>query len=678
MTQPSLPLRAKVASVLGCLIGGMVYFAVLLDLRWQPGRTAVPLGYASNFFDIQAAAFLDGHVDVPSGSLGIEGFERAGRTYMYFPPFPALIRLPVMLVTREFDGRLTVLSMAVAWVVFAVMATRLLWLTRSVLTSRPPSHGESGGALIMLVAITGGTVLTFVASLPWVYHEVYAWAIAVVVGAMYWLVRTALDPSRHSLTWLAAFAVAAVWTRTTGGFAVCGAILVLAGWSGWRARRSGADTSPWMRVAVVGVIPLVASVSLNMVKFDHPYMFPLESQVWTSVNEHRRTALEVNGGTITGPQFIATTAHTYFRLDGLRFTDYYPWVSLPAEPPALEGSALFDQTYRTASITATTPLLLVLSLLAVPLAWRRRDVRRILMPPLMGSWAVGGGVLMYGYIANRYTSEFVPALVVGGIVGFWLIVPGVLARGRKTTGVSLVLLALLTMYSVLAHASLGVTMVAMTQKGPRLEDHVRLQHQLSGGADSPQSRLLRVADGGNPGVAPTDTLAITSDCRETLLSTGDRYEPWVVVAAEPVVMEVTLHRDVEPGRFTLLTIETTRPRQVDLEIRADHHVRIVVGDDFSSVEGPWFGVYPETSFRLGVAPRPEYEMVEVSTTPGGFVAVAPWIVRGDDGIARPAVITQPPDLVRMQQKHEVTVLTRRGVTPHICRLLTADLTGVAR
>ena len=39
---------------------------------------------------------------------------RGGSDYMYFPPCPALLRLPVLMTTREFDGRLTLLSMALA------------------------------------------------------------------------------------------------------------------------------------------------------------------------------------------------------------------------------------------------------------------------------------------------------------------------------------------------------------------------------------------------------------------------------------------------------------------------------------------------------------------------------------------------------------------------------------
>ena len=47
---------------------------------------------------------------------------------------------------------------------------------------------------------------------------------------------------------------------------------------------------------------------------------------------HRREALEVNGGSITGPQFFQTALVNYFRLDGIRFVDYFPWITLPAEP----------------------------------------------------------------------------------------------------------------------------------------------------------------------------------------------------------------------------------------------------------------------------------------------------------------------------------------------------------
>src|SRR5262245_64774936 len=115
---PAVDLERRViwSTISGLAIGAIAYFLVLLDFGTDLTRTAVRTGFASNFFDLQANAFLDGRLWVPDGSLSIEGFVVGGHTYMYFPPFPAIARIPVMLVTHEFDGRLSLVFMGMAWV----------------------------------------------------------------------------------------------------------------------------------------------------------------------------------------------------------------------------------------------------------------------------------------------------------------------------------------------------------------------------------------------------------------------------------------------------------------------------------------------------------------------------------------------------------------------------------
>ena len=80
---------------------------------------------------------------------------------------------------------------------------------------------EAVSVAVFLALATGGSVLTYNASLPWVYHEVYAWAVPLVIGAMYWMIRVQREPSRWTIGWLAAFALCSIMTRTTGGWAVC-------------------------------------------------------------------------------------------------------------------------------------------------------------------------------------------------------------------------------------------------------------------------------------------------------------------------------------------------------------------------------------------------------------------------------------------------------------------------
>ena len=119
----------------------------------------------------------------PTAASASRASSTAARRYMYFPPWPAILRLPVLMTTHEYDGRLTLLSMALAWIVFAVMVTKLVWLAacrpsrrrgRSRRTSAASGRGVPRGA-------TGGTFLTFDAAQPWVYHEAYVWAVASVV-----------------------------------------------------------------------------------------------------------------------------------------------------------------------------------------------------------------------------------------------------------------------------------------------------------------------------------------------------------------------------------------------------------------------------------------------------------------------------------------------------------------
>ena len=91
---------------LGALVAFIPFVAVLWNVRWDPLRGATAGHLNGNFYDLQARALFHGHLSVPDGSLGIEGFVVDGRTYMYFGPFPALLRMPVLLVTSRFDGRL--------------------------------------------------------------------------------------------------------------------------------------------------------------------------------------------------------------------------------------------------------------------------------------------------------------------------------------------------------------------------------------------------------------------------------------------------------------------------------------------------------------------------------------------------------------------------------------------
>jgi hypothetical protein len=594
--------RERVATAAGLIVGGIPFFLALLNYRADVLRTAVSQRYASNFFDLQAAAFLHGHVDVPKGSLGIEGFVIGDKTFMYFPPFPALLRVPVQLVTHEFDGRLSLISMGIAWAVLAICAQKLLWLLRVQFRGEAAlSRFEWLAAVVVLGFATGGTTLTFDAALPWVYHEVYLWSTALLVGCCYWMLRVVLSPDRRSVLWLGGFILAEGLTRTPGGWAVACTTIVLGATMALRARRRLG-----LAVLAAGAVPLAVAVLYNVFKFGHPYLFPLQSQVWTQVNAHRREALRVNGGTITGSQFFETSVVNYLRPDGLRFVDYFPFITLPAEPARAYGGAFLDQTYRTGSVMAFMPGLVVLTLVALValLLPRSRPGVAAIRWPMFAAVGATGGVMGYGYLANRYTSDFVPMLVLGGFVGMWTIV-GLVPRGRVWRGTLLAVLGVLCAFSIVAQLATGSAVAAQTWGGDRLANYLMLQQRLRVG-DGSSSPGLTQSDA-LPAGGRADQLHITGPCAAVYLNTGDQYEPWTLVEQREMVVTVRpVFEDYRPGIIRLFRQTGLEERGVGVEFDSElPEARLVIEDPDGNLYSPWFEVRRARPFTVTAHTTPE-------------------------------------------------------------------------
>ena len=92
-------------------------FIWILWSEWGPPTLFRQAVYEDNFFDLQTRAMFHGHLSLPNGALGLEGFVHDGRTYTYFGLFGSIIRMPILLITSSLDGKLTTLSILVAWLV---------------------------------------------------------------------------------------------------------------------------------------------------------------------------------------------------------------------------------------------------------------------------------------------------------------------------------------------------------------------------------------------------------------------------------------------------------------------------------------------------------------------------------------------------------------------------------
>ena len=211
--------------------------------------------YFGDFYDEQAQAMLHGHLWVPAGSLGIEGFIHDGHTFTYFGLLPSLLRIPFIELAPSLTGRLTAPSMLVAWLLTGLFSSMLIWRVRVMLRGSVALGWGEAAALGVLVATTmGGSVLLFLAQGPWVYNEDIAWAIAITLATLFVFVGILDRPSRGQVVAAGALVLAGVLNRQSCGLAGVVGALIIAGW--FFLGREGPERKRWaLPMAVVGSSP---------------------------------------------------------------------------------------------------------------------------------------------------------------------------------------------------------------------------------------------------------------------------------------------------------------------------------------------------------------------------------------------------------------------------------------
>lgn len=541
--------------VVAALVSLVTYVTVLWGFGFDPQRAAFGDASFSNFYDVQAHALLDGDLDLPKGELGIEAFVIDGRDYMYFPPGPSLARMPLLAFGDGLDGKLTGPSMLLAWSTATVILALLLWRVRQILRPGAPlSRSEAIGHGVFLASTSAGSVVLFLASMPFVYHEAYSWAIATSLGAAFCMLGFLQRPTVKGLVGASAFTLGAVLSRTTAGWACSLALLLVAGWV--LLRRPPEVPRRWAGgLVAAALLPLSIGIAFNWAKFRHPYMFPLADQVWTSVNEQRRLALDANGGDLVSLDVAPSTVTAYLRPDGIRFTSVFPWITLPARPAANQWSSFLDQSYRTGSITAFMPFLFLLATWGTITTYRPRAIpgAATVRIPLLGMLAIPGAILFYGYIAYRYTSEVVPALALAGAVGYVDLARRLEGRSLPWRRTAFVAAGALAAFGFVANLAVAFS-TSRINNPDELRTYLRIQEEVSQRTPGdPFLDLLRTSPT-LPEEGEADEIVIVGECEAVYVGTGEPLWPWAPIELRELGWDLDL-RDVpdEPVELTLAT-----------------------------------------------------------------------------------------------------------------------------
>jgi hypothetical protein len=449
---------------------------------------------AADFYEAQARSFLDGQWAIEPDILGIEAFEIDGEDQTYFGIVPALARVPIVAVTDSLDGRLTQTSLVLGAAVAMAAASSLSWTVRGLARGDiPVDRADLLAAAVVPLVVGSGSLLPFLASRAWVYHEASLWGFTFSLVTATWLTRHLMTGRDRDLVVAGVAAAAALHTRPSVG---AGALAMLAmlilveslSWlGGWQVRREApgglwrwlagirdrvtAGRSPH-RMAIASVVVLLAVAGyagVHLARFGEPFRVPFETQTYVRISPERQEVLAANGGSFFGLRFVPTTALQYLRPDGISIGRTYPFIGF-ADAATVVGDVQFDTIDPTASIPSSMPALTVGALFGVGVvvqSVRRRGAERVLALPTAGAAVGAASCLTIAYVAHRYLADALPFLVVAALPALHRIVD---LRPRRRHAVVAGTAALVA-WSILANASLGL--LYQRQEAPDVPDELR-------------------------------------------------------------------------------------------------------------------------------------------------------------------------------------------------------------
>jgi hypothetical protein len=514
----------------------LLCFAVGTAWTFNPLRTQFTGGTFANYFEGQARAFLNGNLALEEGVLGIEAFIRDGREYMYFGPLLGLVRVPFAAVAENLDGRLTLISLFIGTALLYWQSIKLL--DRILVLVHPRVGGSTTERWIRTawrVSVATGTVVLTLLAIPWGYHEAHLWSAALFTTVLNQMLRFPEMPTRR--IWVFGVALlAVVLNRPTTAYAALIGVALLIAVALWRKlaeRAAILQLSGWFLLA------FAATVSVNWAKFRRPFGIPMEDQFFTQVDENRAEMLARYDNKYFQTEFIPTNVWAYFRPDGVDISGRFPFIDAPQDLPWVWGDSFYDATYRTASVTATNPLLFVLSIVGVIAFVRLFRERSFwpLAPVVAAGILAAGGVAGWGYIATRYLTDFLPGMLVLSAIGIAVFVRWVDGREepfdpRLKRGIEVGVVALIA-WSILANTAIAFNYsYSLGDRNDHMARLLSIQDAAAGlVGPSLADRTVFLDDLPYERYDPTPpgTLAIVGDCDALYYSNGDTVDTWVTV-----------------------------------------------------------------------------------------------------------------------------------------------------
>jgi hypothetical protein len=271
------------------------------------------------------------------------------------------------------------------------------------------------------------------------------------------------------------------------------------------------------------------------------------------------------------------------------------------------------------------PLLVVLSLWGIFTAFRPRAIERVYLArlPLIAAAAGSAGVLLFGYIALRYLADFVPFLVLAGMIGAVDLFRRLQGRGTPRI-VVLAVLSILAIFELWTNFAVAIS-PAETWTTTQAHNFVSTQSDL--GASALASHLVHSSQ--LPISARQGTLDDINDCEGLYLSTGVQtsdlpswraeHTTWVAINQSKKInqtLHVVFNRPINRSDppFTIMSLGRAALQIVPL---GTNEVRLILQHQAKPypttppVTGP-LHIRPHTSYKFQLTVDPYLNIITAS------------------------------------------------------------------
>lgn len=399
------------------------------------------------FFDHQAAAILNGRLDVPEPALSGEAFVVDGKVYGYYGVMPALLRLPFVGFEALF-GQMSRIAMVLYYLACLTGAYSLLVHFTRFLCG--PQTWPSRLATVLFIGTVGlGTSLFFLGSRAYVYHECILCGAAFALWSAYFTLRFVEEPGRR--WWFAALVtgLCAVQARPPAGLF---ALVVLGTAAGWHLLLQWSERRLGLRYALIGLGSVAAILSFNgmsWLKFRTFDGSPFKYAVQYTAERRARFDNKNFHATNFGHNF-----DVYVRLPDFGLQRHFPWFVFDSSGKRPQyPRAKIDLEEPALAMPYAMPALFFLALLGG--GWAlcfAPSVRQQLTIVAIGSTPMCLALSMAIVTSHRYTADFCALLIVFGAAGLAVLD----AEKRRHRTLALSATAVLAAASIFATLALSV------------------------------------------------------------------------------------------------------------------------------------------------------------------------------------------------------------------------------